>query len=83
MKIEGTIRTQHQNAFCIAESVATDNLSEMNTIAEDGYVVTHISSMKIRSVIASMDDYISNITVAEEICEKNRKSADTHEKRCE
>lgn len=59
-------------AFCIAESVATDNLSEMDTRAENGNVITHITSTRIRSVIASMDDYITNITVAEELCKKTQ-----------
>jgi hypothetical protein len=72
MKIEGIIRTFHHQAQCIADSVAADNLSEMKTSADGEYVITRIESNKIRSVIASMDDYITNITVAEEICEKMR-----------
>ncbi|NLV28393.1 MAG: hypothetical protein GXY48_14755 [Methanomicrobiales archaeon] len=83
MKIEGVIQTMHNNATCVAESVASDNLSDMKTSAEGRFVITHITGTKIRSVIASMDDYITNITVAEELCEKISKSTDTHEKRCE
>lgn len=70
MKIEGTIRTFHTEADSIAESVSADNLSEMKTEAHEGFVITRIESSRIRSVIASMDDYMTNITVAEELCEK-------------
>jgi hypothetical protein len=80
MKITGVIRTVHQAPACVAEAVAADNLREMETRAEDGtpegVVITTITSTKIRSVIASMDDYLANITVAEELCRKKLISAD-------
>ena len=72
MKITGVIRTTHQAPACVAAAVAADNLLEMETRAEDcegtGVVETIITSTRIRSVIASVDDYLSNITVAEELC---------------
>jgi hypothetical protein len=74
MKINGVIRTFHDNAFCVAESVSCDNLSEINTFAEENYVITRISSAKIRSVIASVDDYLTNLNVADEICIKKQKT---------
>lgn len=70
MKIKGVIQTFHNQAECITKSVATDNLSEMETHDEGNVVITRICRSKIRSVIASMDDYLMNITVAEEVCEK-------------
>lgn len=77
MRITGEIRTYHGNARCVAKSVSADNLTEMNTRAEEHYVVTRVTSSRIRSVIASIDDYLSNITVAEDICRKPVKIADS------
>ncbi|HPP77695.1 KEOPS complex subunit Pcc1 [Methanospirillum sp.] len=71
MNISGIIRTTHHRAQCIADAVSTDNLSEMRTWAEGNSVITRIASSKVRSVIASMDDYLMNLTVAEDVCEKS------------
>jgi hypothetical protein len=74
MKITGVIRTMHGLPECVAAAIAADNLKEMETRAETGenggFVVTTITSSRIRSVIASVDDYLANITVAEELCSK-------------
>ena len=75
MNIQGVIRTTHTQAQCIADSVSADNLSEMKTHAEGDYVITQITSTKVRSVIASMDDYLMNLTVAEEVCEKSTQTS--------
>lgn len=76
MKIVGIIRTMHKQSPCIAKSVAADNLSEMETCSDGEYVITRIQSNKIRSVIASMDDYLMNITVAEEVCENSAQTVE-------
>ena len=72
MKITGIIRTIHQSPESIAAAVAADNLREMETRSREcngeGVVETTITSTRIRSVIASVDDYIANITVAEDVC---------------
>jgi len=72
MKITGVIRTFHQSPESVAAAVAADNLREMDTRAVEwqgeGVVETTITSTRIRSVIASVDDYLANITVAEELC---------------
>ena len=74
MKITGIIRTRHEAPDCVAAAIAADNLKEMETRSgkSDGYgiVETTITSTRIRSVIASVDDYLANITVAEDLCRK-------------
>ena len=75
MIIRGSIRTNHSHAKCIADSVSTDNLSEMRTLAEGDFVITRIAGTRVRSVIASMDDYLMNLTVAEEVCEKSSQTS--------
>ncbi len=71
MIIRGSIRTNHSHAKCIADSVSTDNLSEMRTLAEGDFVITRIAGTRVRSVIASMDDYLMNLAVADDVCKKS------------
>jgi hypothetical protein len=68
MQIEGTITTMHGNAGCVAAALAPDNLRSMETKAEDGRVITTITGTQLRSVIASVDDYLMNLAVAENAC---------------
>lgn len=90
MNITGIIRTVHSSPECVATSVAADNLKEMQTraVVEDGVgmVETVLTSTQIRSVIASVDDYLANITVAEELCrarsDQKGQSADHTDQRC-
>lgn len=90
MKITGVIRTTHENPACVAAAVAADNLKEMQTRATivdgTGMVETTITSAQIRSVIASMDDYLSNITVAEDLCktrsDRRGQSTDPRDQPC-
>jgi hypothetical protein len=68
MKIAGTITTRHENAPCVAAALSPDNLRSMETRAEDNRVVTEITGTQLRSVIASVDDYLMNLAVAEDSC---------------
>jgi hypothetical protein len=68
MEIEGTITTVHDNARCVAAALAPDNLRSMDTKAEGDTVVTTITGTQLRSVIASVDDYLMNLAVAEDAC---------------
>lgn len=77
IRIEGTITTVHENAQCIAGALAPDNLRSMETRAECGRVVTTITGTQLRSVIASVDDYLMNLAVAEDACSVRRKQETT------
>jgi len=68
MQIEGTITTVHENAGCVAAALSPDNLRSMETKAEEGRVITTITGTQLRSVIASVDDYLMNLAVAENAC---------------
>jgi hypothetical protein len=76
MQIKGTITTVHENARCVAAALAPDNLRSMDTKAEGDTVVTTITGTQLRSVIASVDDYLMNLAVAEDACSvrRNRKN---------
>jgi len=72
MKIHGTIKFKSPDAPEIAKkivlSIAPDNLSGMQTeVSEDG-AITHFSSEKITSLIATVDDYLMNAKIAEDVC---------------
>jgi hypothetical protein len=68
MEINGRIITVHRNAACVAAALKPDNLSSLTTTAEDDRVTTTITGTQIRSVIASMDDYLMNLAIAEDAC---------------
>jgi hypothetical protein len=76
MQIEGTITTVHNHARCVAAALAPDNLRSMDTKAEGDTVITTITGTQLRSVIASVDDYLMNLAVAEDACSvrRNRKN---------
>lgn len=66
--VTGIIRTVHERPECIAEALKADNLTQMETRAGDECVETTVEGQKIRSIIASVDDYLMNLAIAEEIC---------------
>lgn len=68
MQVEGTITTRHERAGCIAASLSPDNLCSMTTAADGDRVVTTIAGTQLRSVIASVDDYLMNLSIAEDTC---------------
>lgn len=68
IRIDGTITTVHADAPCIADALAPDNLRSMETRADCGRVITTITGTQLRSVIASVDDYLMNLAVAENAC---------------
>nr|WP_319377336.1 KEOPS complex subunit Pcc1 [uncultured Methanoregula sp.] len=68
MQIEGTITTVHSEAACIAAALRPDNLRSMATDATGDRIRTTITGTQIRSVIASVDDYLMNLAIAEDAC---------------
>ena len=75
MQVSGTITTRHTNAGCVAAALAPDNLRSMSTTAEGDRVITTITGTQLRSVIASVDDYLMNLAIAQDACSlrNNRK----------
>ena len=74
MQVEGTITTRHADAACVAGALSPDNLRSMETRSEGNRVVTTIKGIQLRSVIASVDDYLMNLAVAEDACSLSAKS---------
>ena len=71
MQINGSIRTRHRNAACVAAALRPDNLNSMITTAKNDQVITTITGTQIRTVIASVDDYLMNLTIAGDACSVN------------
>jgi hypothetical protein len=68
MSVSGTITTVHCDPERVARSLAPDNLAPMTTTAGDGVVVTVIAGKNLRSIIASVDDYLMNLAIVEDVC---------------
>lgn len=68
LEVSGAIRTRHNMPECVGRALKVDNLRSMVTSARKGYVITEIEGTQLRSIIASVDDYLMNLAIAEEIC---------------
>ena len=67
-RIEGTIETPHSLPGCVAAALEPDNLTLIRTYPVRGGVRAEIGGTRLRSIIASVDDYLMNLAIAEEIC---------------
>jgi predicted regulator of Ras-like GTPase activity (Roadblock/LC7/MglB family) len=73
MQVSALITTVHADAESVASSLAPDNLKGMTTTADGDRVTTVIHGTQIRSVIASVDDYLMNLAIADETTTLPRK----------
>ena len=72
--ITGTICTQHAHASSVAAAVEADNMPDIvTTLHADDSVVTTITGTSFSRVIATVDDYLMNLTVADEMVSKQTK----------
>lgn len=73
MKISTTFEFKDEGAMQVARRIANslspDNLTNMHTEVRDDSVCIHISTEKITSLIATVDDLLMNAKLAEEIAE--------------
>ncbi|MDG6243620.1 MAG: KEOPS complex subunit Pcc1 [Methanolobus sp.] len=71
MKITTTIEFRDEGAMQVAKrianSLAPDNLTNMHTEITEDAVSIHISTERIGSLIATVDDLLMNAKIAEEI----------------
>ncbi|MDD1655904.1 MAG: hypothetical protein LUO87_00815 [Methanomicrobiales archaeon] len=68
MQIHAEIRTVHRMPGVAAGAVTPDNLKGMETTADGGVVRTVLAGPQLRSTIASVDDYLMNLAVVEDLC---------------
>ena len=71
MKIKGRLTFKGENAGelvnIIAQSLAPDNVSEMETVVDENSVTVIFSADKIGTVLASVDDYLMNAKIASDM----------------
>jgi len=68
IQISGRITTIHRNAACVAAALKPDNLNSLTTTAAGDCVTTTITGSRMRTIIASVDDYLMNLAIAEDAC---------------
>lgn len=68
MKIRGKLVFKGEEASelvnIIAQSLAPDNVPEMETIVEENSVTVIFSADKVGTILASVDDYLMNANIA-------------------
>jgi len=75
-----TIRTDLADADAIAAALSPDNTSEMSTHVEDGAVVTTVERETTGGLQSTIDDYVVNLSVAEQVVQTaNRNNQTNHE----
>lgn len=68
MRITAEIRSRYPDAEHIAASLSPDNGGFMTVCGSDGCVVANIEGESLRSIIATVDDYLMNLSVSERLC---------------
>ena len=71
MKIKGRLTFKGENAGelvnIIAQSLAPDNVFEMETVVDENSVTVIFSADKIGTILASVDDYLMNAKIASDV----------------
>ena len=71
MKITGTIEfpdiESRKSAAIILQALSPDNLRSMKSEINDERVVVRFSSEKISSLLATVDDFLMNVKIGEEV----------------
>ncbi len=71
MKIKGKLTFKGENAGelvnIIAQSLAPDNVSEIETIVEENSVTVIFKADKVGTMLASVDDYLTNAKIASDM----------------
>ena len=69
MKIKAKIEISGATADLVAKSLMPDNMNNMKTVIKENRVATYFEAEKIGSLIATVDDYLMNAKVAQEVVE--------------
>ncbi|MEM4780357.1 MAG: KEOPS complex subunit Pcc1 [Halalkalicoccus sp.] len=63
------VRTAHESPALVARAVSPDNTPEIRTRVKDGRVVTTIERETTGGLRTTADDYVVNLTVADEVAQ--------------
>ena len=67
MRIKAKIKIRGTNADLVAVPLTSDNTTNMNTVIGEKSAVTYFEAEKIGTLIASVDDYLMNAKVAQDM----------------
>lgn len=67
MHVTGMIVSAHVHAGHVASALSPDSAGFMTVDVVDGHVVAKIEGESLRSVIATVDDYLMNLSVSERL----------------
>mgnify|MGYP001059972639 CR=1 FL=1 len=65
--IKGKIVLKHPKASTVASSLHPDNLPNMKMEVSEDKIVLYLAMEKIGTLIATIDDFLANVKVAEEV----------------
>lgn len=68
IRVRGVIETQHNHPSCVAAALEPDNLTLIRTVATGEGVRAEVDGTRLRSIIATVDDYLMNLAIADEVC---------------
>ena len=74
MKRTATVRTTHDRPEVVAAALRPDNTSEMSTRVDGGAVVTTIERDSTGGLRTTVDDYVTNLTVAQRVTDTTTRS---------
>jgi tRNA threonylcarbamoyladenosine modification (KEOPS) complex Pcc1 subunit len=77
MSRSATVRTDVEEAEILAASVRPDNTPQIDTRVEDGVIVTAIERETTGGLRTTVDDYVVNLSVAQEVVQAAKRHADT------
>jgi tRNA threonylcarbamoyladenosine modification (KEOPS) complex Pcc1 subunit len=73
-----TIRTASEDAEILASSVRPDNTPEIDTQVDDDRIITTIERETTGGLRTTIDDYVVNLAVAQEIVQTANRHADAN-----
>ncbi len=72
MSRRATVRTSHEDPELVARALRPDNTDEMETVVDDGTVVTRIERETTGGLHSNIDDYVVNLEVATDVADATR-----------
>lgn len=67
--IKSRIILRHPEATTIASSLSPDNLPDMKVRVKKDEITLDITTDRIRSLISTLDDFLANAKIAEELAD--------------
>ena len=68
IRVLGVIETRHNHPGCVAAALEPDNLNLIRTVQVEGGVQALVDGARLRSIIATVDDYLMNLAIADDVC---------------